>query len=130
MSTRKTSRRWSPGASFALDVGLRVRVESSPRQGCIFSGAENLSARQLTSELAELVSGLRVHSFSLRHALERTMSALMINVECGFWKLARNAALDLALLLTDAKAFAHPELCSRGCRCAQRIAALCGEERR
>jgi hypothetical protein len=39
----------------ALDFGLRVRVEAPLDQLTIFSGAENLSAQGLTSELSEMV---------------------------------------------------------------------------
>src|SRR5512138_648909 len=70
------TRRFRPGfdSLSALDFGLRVRIEARPRQGTIFSGAENLSAQELTSELAELVSRLRVRSFGLRWHLERVTS--------------------------------------------------------
>ena len=112
----------------ALDFGLRVRIETQPAQRTIFSGTENESAQELTSELAELVSELRVRSFSIRHDLECVTHALMINVECGFWSLARRAALDLSGLLKGARRFADPELCYRGSGCASRIADLCTRE--
>ena len=116
----------------ALDFGLRVRVEASSSQQTIFSGAENLSAQELTSELAVLVSRVRVRSFALRGQLEHVTSALMINVRCGFWPLARRAALDLAGLLGQARrrCWAHPELAVRAANAALRIAELCAKEAR
>jgi hypothetical protein len=53
-------RRLSPAALQALDFGVQVRFEAHPSQRSIFSGAESLSVRELTSELTELVSRLRV----------------------------------------------------------------------
>lgn len=116
----------------ALDFGLRVRVETCREQRSIFSGAENRSARELTSELAEAVSRLRVRSFVLRADLERVISALQVNVECGFWTLARRAALDLAGTLTLARrrGFADPAICHRAANCALRIRELCEKEAR
>jgi hypothetical protein len=122
--------RCSSATLAALDFGLRVRVETRGSQRSLFSGAERLSARELTSELAELVSSLRVRSFSLRAGLEELTSALMVNVECGFWSLARRAALDLggSLDLAGKRRLADAELSVRGAACAFRIAALCGKE--
>jgi hypothetical protein len=113
----------------ALDFGLRVRIDLDPRQRTIFSGAENLSASQLTSELAQMVSGFRVRSFRLRAELEEVTVALQVNVECGFSALARRAALDLASLLASARKrrLADSELCFHGTNCALRIAELCEE---
>lgn len=120
----------SLAALAALDFGLRVRLELHPEQRTIFSGARNLSARDLTSELAELVSSLRVRSFAVRADLEQVTSALRVNVECGFWPLARRAALDLAGLLaqTGRRRLAEADLCARASTCALRIAELCGRE--
>ena len=114
----------------ALDFGLRVRLEVRPAQATIFSGAQNLSVQQLVSELAELVSGLRVRSFALRAELEHVTSALMLNVRCGFWPLARRAALDLGGLLGQLRKrrLSDPELSLRGANCAFRIAELIGKE--
>jgi len=119
----------SHAALSALDFGLRVPVETHPDQRSIFSGAQNLSTQELTSELSQMISGLRVRSFALRAELEQVTSALMVNVECGFWPLARRAALDLAGLLDFARKrrFADPELCVRGSNCATRIADLCAQ---
>jgi hypothetical protein len=64
----------SPAAAVALDLGLRVWVEAHPARRSIFSGAERLTVQQLTSELAALVSSLRVRSFSLRYELEQVTS--------------------------------------------------------
>ena len=113
-----------------LDFGLRVRVETRVSQRTIFSGAENLSAQDLTSELAEMVSSLRVYSYALRGQLEQVTSALQINVQCGSWAYARRAALDLAGLLAQAKKrrLADGQRCLRGANCALRIAELCGRE--
>lgn len=113
-----------------LDFGLRVRIETRSPQLTLFSAPERLSARQLTSEVAELVSSLRVWSFSLRGQLEQVTQALMINVECGFSSLARLAALDLADLLSEARLrnLADSGLCHRGERSALRIAELCRKE--
>jgi hypothetical protein len=114
----------------ALDFGLRVRVEAQPQQRTIFSGADKLSAQQLTSELAEMVSSLRVRSFALRGQLEEITCALQVNVACGFWPLAQRAALDLGALLSQARRrhLADAELAERGAQCAWRIADLCGSE--
>jgi hypothetical protein len=113
-----------------LDFGLRIRLEAQPSQRTIFSGAENLSVQELIAELSEMVSSLRVHSFALRAQLERVTSALMVNVECGFWPLAGRAALDLGGLLASAgrRGLADRELCVRGSRCAFRIADLLEKE--
>lgn len=117
----------SRAALCALDFGLRVRIEAHSEQRTIFVGAENLSVQALTSELSEMVSGLRVRSFSLRAELEQVTSALMVNVQSGFWPLARRAATDLGGLLAYARKrrFTEPELCIRGANCAFRIAELC-----
>ena len=113
----------------ALDFGLRVRIEARPRQQTIFSGAENLSAQELTSELAVTVSRLRVRSFAMRGQVEHVTSALMVNVRCGFWPLARRAALALAGLLAQARkrGLADPELSVRAANGALRVAELCSK---
>ena len=113
----------------ALDVGLRVRIEARPLQQTIFSGAENLSAQELTSELAVTVSRLRVRSVAMRGQLEHVTSALMVNVRCGFWLLARRAALALAGLLAQARkrALADAELSVRAAHGALRVAELCAK---
>ena len=128
-TTRRLTRA-SYGALAALDFGLRVRVEAHPAQRTIFSSAEDLPAQELTSELAELLSELRVRSFALRHELEQLTSAVLVNVECGFWSLARRAALDLSSLLAQARKrrLADPELCVRGAQAALHIADLCAQE--
>jgi len=128
-TTRRPSRA-SYGALAALDFGLQVRVEAHPSQRTIFSTAEELPVQDLTSELAGLVSELRVRSFALRHELEQVTSALMVNVECGFWSLARRAALDLSGLLAQARKrhLADPELCVRGANAAVHIADLRAQE--
>jgi hypothetical protein len=128
-TTRRPTRA-SLGATIALDFGLQVRVETRPAQRTIFSTPEELPVQELTSELAEMVSLLRVRSFALRHELEHVTSALMVNVESGFWSLARRAALDLAALLgsTRTRRLADPELCVRGAHAAHRIADLCQQE--
>ncbi len=126
------ARRFRPslGALQALDFGLRVRVESSSSQPGLFCGAERLSVQDLASELSEAISGLRVRSYRVRGELEQVVSALMVNVECGFWPQAERAASDLAGLLGLARKrrLADPELCSRGEGCARRVAGLCGQE--
>ena len=122
------ARRFRPslGALQALDFGLRVRVESASQPG-LFCGAERLSVQDLVSELSEAVSGLRVRSYRVRGGLEQVVSALMVNVECGFWPQAERAASDLAGLLGLARKrrLADPELCSCGEGSAKRIAGLC-----
>ena len=77
-----------------------------------------------------MVSELRVRSFALRHELEQVTSALLVNVRCGFWPLARRAAIDLGDLLAFARKrrLADPELCIRGAGGAFRVAELCGRE--
>ena len=114
----------------ALDFGLRVRIETTSPQLTLFSAPAKLQARQLTSEVPELISRLRVWSFSLRGQLEQVTQALMMNVECGFFSLARFAALDLADLLSEARMrnLADSGLCHRGERSALRIAELLARE--
>jgi len=102
---------------------------SSASSATIFSGAENLSAQELTSELAQLVSRLRVRSFAMRGQLEHVTSALMVNVRCGFWPLAHRAALALAGLLAQARkrGLADAELSVRAANGAFRVAELCAK---
>ena len=71
-----------------------------------------------------MVSDLRVRSFTLRHELEQVTTALLENVGCGFWPLARRAAVDLgdALAFARQRRLADTELCLRGSACAFRIA--------
>ena len=128
-TTRRPTRA-SLGALAALDFGLQVRVETRPAQRTIFSTPEELPVQELTSELAEMVSLLRVRSFALRHELEHVTSALMVNVESGFWTLAHRAALDLAALLGSSRTecLADPALCVRGAQAARSIADLCQQE--
>ncbi len=113
-----------------LDFGLRVRVATDSRQRPLFSGAENLSVRGLVAELAELVSSLRVYSYAMRGHLEDVTSALQANLECGSWRFAQRAALDLAGLLGQARQrrLADAELAVRGANAALRIAELCSRE--
>jgi hypothetical protein len=120
----------SPAAAVALDFGLRVRINGHVDQRTLFSGAENLSLQELCSELALMISELRVRSFVLRHELEQVTDALLVNVRCGFWPLAQRAALDLGDLLTHARRrrLADVELCVRGSRCALHIADLVSRE--
>lgn len=122
----------SPAAALALDIGLRLRVDAHVDQRTLFSGAENFSLQELCSELALMVSELRVRSFVLRHQLEQVTDALLVNVRCGFWPLAERAAVDLADLLVHARRrrLADAELCCRGSRCAEHIAQLCAREAR
>jgi hypothetical protein len=113
----------------ALDFGLCLRIAAT-KQRPLFTGAESLSLRELVSELSQMVSGLRVRSFSLRFEVERVTTALLTNVECGFWLLAQHAAMDLGDLLAEARRrhLADAELCLRGSNCASRIAELCSKE--
>jgi len=122
----------SPASALALDFGLRVRVDVHVDQRTLFSGAASLSLRELTSQLARMISELRVRSFSLRHELEQVTEALLVNVRCGFWPLAERAAVDLGDLLAHARRrrLADAELCYRGSRCARHIAQLCAREAR
>jgi hypothetical protein len=53
-----------------LDFGLRVHVQVRPGQRAIFATVHNPSVRQLTTELVELVSSLRVYRYALRGQLE------------------------------------------------------------
>lgn len=130
MSQVFTPRRPSPesfGALAALDFGLRVRVEIQPAQRTLFTCSESVPVQELTSELAELVSSLRVRSFALRAELEHLVSALQVNVESGFWSLAEHAALDLVALLQQARRrrLADVELTLRAADAARHIADLC-----
>jgi len=116
-----------------LDIGLRVQVNVRPAQRAIFHGAENLSVQQLTSELAELVSDLRVYSHFVHRRLEQLTGALQTNVEFGSWSYARRAALDLAALLAQAqkrREVGGGSLAVRGANAALRIAELCAAEAR
>jgi len=130
MSPQRFAPRPAVPALQALDFGLSARVDVRPVQGTLFSGAENLTAQRLSSELAELVSSLRVRSFSLRAELEQVTSALLVNVQYGFWSLAARAALDLGHLLrsVSCRRLADREPSFRGANCAFRIAELCGRE--
>jgi hypothetical protein len=114
----------------ALDFGLRVRVGTRPGQRTIFGGAENLSLQTLTSELAEMISGLRVYRYSLRAQLEEVTGAVQFNVQSGSRHYTRQSALDLAGLLSLAarRGLADRELCLRGAAAAARIADLCLSE--
>ena len=120
----------SPAAAVALDFGLRVRVDGNAPQRTLFSGAENLSLQELCSEIALMISELRVRSFTLRYELEQVTDALLLNVRCGFWLQARRAAVDLGDLLAWARKrrLADAELCVRGSNCAYRIFELCATE--
>lgn len=113
-----------------LDFGLRVRVDVRSSQRSMFTGAENLTARQLISELAEEISGLRVYSYALRAQLEQATCALQLNAECGSWRYARRAALDLSGLLALAakRRLADRERCMRGANCALYVAELIARE--
>jgi hypothetical protein len=122
--------RRSPAALAALDFGLAVRIDAHPSQRTLFYGAEHFSLQELTSELSQMVSELRVRSFSLRAQIEHVTTALLRNVDCGFRLQARHAAIDLGDLLSEVRArrMADAELCVRGSRCAFRIAELCAKE--
>ena len=122
--------RASLGALAALDFGLQVRIEAHPAQRTIFSAPKELPIQVPTSELAEMVSELRVRSFALRHVLEQLTSAVLVNVECGFWPLAERAALDLSSLLSESRTrrLADPEPCDRASNGALRVAELCAQE--
>jgi hypothetical protein len=115
-----------------LDFGLRVRVHTRVAQRTLFSGDDNASAQELTTELARMVGSLRVYRYELRAELEEIISAVQINVQGGEWCFARRAAFDLA----DVLARAHRRRLiagSRASRCAQlalRLADLCQRGRR
>lgn len=113
-----------------LGILLRLRVAIDSRQMPLFCGQENFSVQELTSELAYTVSRLRVGSFSLRSRIEQAVTAVQVNVECGFFPLARKAALDLASLLAQARKrhLTNSDLSSRCANAALRIADLCGQE--
>ena len=113
-----------------LDFGLRVRLQSSPRQRTILSVSENLSAQALISELAEIVSGLTIYSYAVRGRLEQLMYAVQTNAQFGAWSYVRRGALDLAALLANAKkrGWLRGSLAMAGAQCALRLADLCGGE--
>ena len=116
-----------------LDIGLRVRVSVEPSpQRAIFSGAENLSLEALASELAEMISSLRVYSYGLRARLEEVTCALQRNVASGSWRYARRAALDLSgiLALAHKRGQVAGSLAVRGANGALRLAELCAREAR
>lgn len=130
VSTARPRSQASAAAALALDFGLRVRVDGNAPQRTLFSGAENLSLQELCSELASMVSQLRVRSFTLRHQLEQVTEALLVNVRCGFWLQSRRAAVDLGVLLawSRKRRLADADLCVRGSNCAIHIAELCAKE--
>jgi hypothetical protein len=132
MHHRPFAARGALRALTGLDFGLRVRVETRLAQPSLFSGAGNPSARELTSELAEMVSSLRVYSYPLRRELEEFTTALQINVQRGEWGYAARAAYDLADLLARAqrRGLAAGSLAGRCARRALSIAELCERERR
>jgi hypothetical protein len=115
-----------------LDFGLRVRVETRLVQPSLFASTGNASARELTSDLAEMVSSLRVYSYPLRRELEEITAALQINVQRGEWRYAARAAYDLADLLARAqrRGLAAGSLAGQCARRALSIAELCERERR
>jgi hypothetical protein len=115
-----------------LDFGLRVRVETRLAQPSLFASAENGSAQELTAELAEMVSSLRVYSYSLRTELEEITTALQINVQRGEWRYAARAAYDLADLLARAqrRGLAAGSLAGQCGRRALAIAEFCRRESR
>ena len=122
--------RLSSAALRALDAGLQGHVEPRPSQRLLFAGAEELSLQDLASELAETLSLLRVYSFAVRADIENVTSAMLANVQCGFWAYARRAALDLSGILASAgkRRLADRQLCIRGANAALRIAELCVQE--
>jgi hypothetical protein len=130
MSTHRSHhlRRFPQAA--ALDAGLSVCLPAPDGQGAIFAGASSLPIQPLASELSLLVSRLRIRSFSLRSAIEEVTTALLHNVECGFWLPARDAALDLSGFLRQARRgrLADAESCLRGANAAMRLADLCWRE--
>ena len=130
MSQHAYSARRVVRALTGLDFGLRVRVDPHRSQRTIFSGADNFSVQDLTSELTETISLLRVYRYSVRGQLEQLTYALQVNVECGFWSLARRAALDLSAVLTQAKKrrVADAGCCVHAANAALRIAELCSKE--
>src|SRR5262245_66603171 len=79
-----------------LEFGLRVRLRPTVTQRPLFTGAQNLSAQQLTTELTEMVASLPVDSYALRAQLEQVTIALQINVDGASWPYAQRAAYDLA----------------------------------
>ncbi len=116
-----------------LDIGLRVRIDARPSpQRVIFCGAENLPVEVLTSELAEMVSSLRVYSYAVRGQLEQVAYALQRNVEGGSWSYARRCALDLAgiLALAQKRRLVAGSMAVGAANCALRIAELCAKEAR
>jgi hypothetical protein len=126
----RPSRPLGAAALAALDAGLQVSVETYRSQRLLFAGAENLSLQDLTSELAQRLSCLRIRSFYVRADVEELTDALLHNVECGFYIYARRAALDLSATLASAgkRRLADRELCVRGANVALRIAELCVQE--
>jgi hypothetical protein len=115
-----------------LDFGLRVRVVLRHPQRPIFSAPEDLPVHRSIRDLAKLVSGLRVYSYAVRGELEQLTLALQMNAECGSWRYARRAALDLADLLHHAKRrrLANPDRCAGAAELAFRIAEQCQAEAR
>jgi hypothetical protein len=85
------------GVLSAAYGGLRGedRLRSGRRQGC--------SLRSHFRCAKAPPSALRVRSYGPRAQLEEVASALLVNVECGFWCLARRAAQDLGDLLVQAR---------------------------
>jgi hypothetical protein len=126
----RRSRALSPAALTALDFGLSVRVDLRPSQRTLFAAAQNLTAREVTSEFGEMVATLRVRSFALRPELEQLASALIANVECGFSYLVHRAALDLGDCLRAAarRCLADRELSPRAADGAFHVAERVARE--
>jgi hypothetical protein len=116
----------------ALDFGLRVRVDTRLLQRTIFSVTGNVSAQELTAQLAEMVSSLRVYSYGLRGQIEDVTAALQFNVQGGEWSFARRAAYDLADMLVQAqeRGLIAGSLAGRCAGRALRIAELCSRSAR
>ena len=130
MSQYPIRSRQALAALSGLDFGLRVHVQLRPGQRAILAGPENTSLQELTSELAELISSLRVYSYAFRGHLEQVTSALQLNVACASWRYARRAALDLAGILAQAqkRRLVKSSLAVEGTHRAFHIAELCARE--
>jgi len=87
----------------ALDVVSGFASKTLSRQQTIFSGAENLSAQELASELAVTVSRLRFAALRFVGQLEHVTSALMSTFAAASGRWLAAAALALAGLLAQAR---------------------------
>jgi hypothetical protein len=122
--------RLSSAALNALEAGFYIPLALRSARGPLFSGAEELSTRELALSLAGLASRLRFRRAALQQRLRQVASVLVVHVRSGSWGLAYAAALELASLFRQATRWGHvnTELALRASNCALLIAYRCSRE--